>query len=188
VVHDGEAAWNPLSGQYHLDFTVAELGQKVAPLAGRARKQANIAAPELDADDWFETGLDLEAYAPAEARHAYERAITLHPGHADAHVNLGRILHDAGDAGAAEAHYREALRSGDHSTAAYNLGVALEDQGRAEEAARAYRRAILGDPEMVDAHYNLAKLLETQGDRQGALRHLAICKRIVDARKRGGPA
>lgn len=182
VVHDGDSAWNPLSGQYHLDFTVAELGERVAPLAGRATREADAAAPELTADDWYDLGVDLEAYAPVEARHAYERALEVDPRHADAHVNLGRILHDAGDSQAAEAHYRRALQAGAHGTAAYNLGVALEDQGRGDEAARAYQRAVEWEPELTEAHYNLARLLENRGDRQAAIRHLATCKRILEAR------
>lgn len=182
VVHDGVAAWNPLSGQYHLDFTVAELGARVAPLAGRVAREARAAGGELDADDWYELALDLEAYAPAEARRGYERAIELRPGHADARVNLGRLLHDAGDTAAAETHYRAALDAGPHATAAYDLGVALADQGRTEEAARWYRRAIAWDPDLLDAHYNLAMLFEARGDQTAALRHLAICKRILDAR------
>jgi tetratricopeptide (TPR) repeat protein len=183
VVHDGDAAWNPLSGQYHLDFTVAELGERVAHLAGRATREAHAAGPELDADDWYDLGLDLEAYAPAEARHAYERALELDPRHADAHVNLGRILHDAGQPQAADAHYRLALDAGPHATASFNLGVALEDQGRADDAARAYRRALEWEPDLVDAHYNLARLLESRGDERAAIQHLATCKRILAARK-----
>lgn len=188
VVHDGGTAWNPLSGQYHLDFTVAELGETVAPLAGRATREAVAAGGELSADDWYELGLDFEAYAPAEARHAYERALERDAGHVGAHINLGRILHDAGDAKTAEAHYRTALQSGPHATAAYDLGLALENQGRLEEAARAYRRAIAWEPDLVDAHYNLARLLESRGETAAAIRHLATCKRIIDTRKRGDPA
>lgn len=187
VVHDGDAAWNPLSGQYQLDFTVAELGERVAPLAGRATREAVAAGSELSADDWYELGLDLEAYAPREAQHAYEHAVEMNPGHADALVNLGRILHEAGDTTTAESHYRAALEAGPHPTAAYDLGLALEQQGRLEEAARAYRRAIAWEPDMVDAHYNLARLLEARGDKPAAIRHLAICKRVIEARKRGEP-
>jgi tetratricopeptide (TPR) repeat protein len=185
MVQDGAAAWNPLSGQYHMDFTVAELGQKVAPFAGRATREARDAGPELDADDWYELGLDLEAYALTEARSAYERALELDPRHADAHVNLGRILHDAGDPRAAESHYRAALEAGPHATAAFDLGVALEDQGRLDESANAYDRALVWDPDLVDAHYNLARLLETRGEPVAALRHLATCKRLIEARKSG---
>lgn len=188
IVHDGDAAWNPLSGQYQLDFTVAELGERVAPLAGRATREAVAAAAELTADDWYELGLDLEAYAPAEARNAYERALQLQGRHPDALVNLGRLLHEAGDPRTAEAHYRAALEAGPNPTAAFDLGLALEHQGRLEEAARAYRRAIAWDPEFVDAHYNLARLLEKRGEKAAAIRHLAICKRIVDARQRRDPA
>ena len=185
VAHDGPFAWNPLSGQYHLDFSVAELGQRVAPLAVRITREAEAASPELSADDWYDLAIDLEAYAPTEARHAYERALESDPRHADAHVNLGRMLHDGGDARAAALHYRRALESGPHATAAYNLGVALEDEGRVEEALGVYRLAVEWDPELGEAHYNLARLLENRGERQAAIRHLALCKRIAD--RRGGP-
>jgi tetratricopeptide (TPR) repeat protein len=185
VVHDDGAAWNPLSGQYHLDFTVAELGERVARLAPRSAAVADAEHPSLDASGWYEAGLELEAYAPAEARAAYERALKLDPRHADAHVNLGRILHQDGDPRGAEAHYRDALGLGPHATAAYDLGVVLEDLGRGEEAAREYERAIEWNPDLADAHYNLARLLESRGDTQAAIRHLATCKRIVDAGGRG---
>ena len=86
-------------------------------------------APSLageTAEGWYERGCDLEEPAPAEARAAYRRALELAPEHPDAHVNLGRLLHEAGDPAAA--HYRSALaaRAGD-ATAEFNLGVALED-------------------------------------------------------------
>ena len=99
-------------------------------------------------------------------------------------MNLGRILHDAGHARDADAHYRQAMDAGPHATAAYNLGVALEDQGRPDDAARAYQRAIEWEPDLVDAHYNLARLLETRGDGHAAVQHLATCKRILEARGR----
>lgn len=188
VVHDGETAWNPLSGQYHLDFTVAELGQKVAPLARRAAAEVGEAAAGaggVGADDWYELGLDLEAYAPTEARTAYERALELDPGHADANVNLGRLLHDAGDAAAAERHYRRALETGEHATAAYNLGIVLEDLGRREEAAAAYERAVAFDSELADAHFNLARLHEAAGRTADAIRHLRTYKWLTEERARG---
>lgn len=185
IVNDGDAAWNPVSGQYHLDFSVAELGEKVAPLAGRAARAARDAGAELTAQHWYELGVDLEAYAPAEARRAYERALEIDPAHADTHVNLGRLLHDAGDAAAAELHYRDALEAGPSATAAFDLAIALEDQGRLGEAGRAYRRAIALDPDFIDAHYNLAMLLEKRGRKAEAFRHLAICKRLIDAKSGG---
>ncbi len=185
LVEDGDGSWNPLSGQYHMDFSVRELGAAVAMLAPRARRKAESEEPGLDARGWYEAGLELEAYAPEEARRAYEQAIRLDAGLADARVNLGRLLHQAGDSAAAAAQYRAALALGPHATAAYDLGLVLEDLRRPDEATAMYREAIGIDPDLAEAHYNLARLLEAAGDSRGALRHLAHCKRIVDGRRRG---
>jgi len=109
VVHDGATAWNPESGQLVLDFTVSELASRAAPLARRAAQAARDAEDELGADEWYDLGFDLEAVDVAEARDAYRRALELDPHHADAHVNLGRLLQESGEAGQAVSHYLLAL-------------------------------------------------------------------------------
>ncbi|HUE95330.1 MAG TPA: tetratricopeptide repeat protein [Longimicrobiaceae bacterium] len=186
VVHDGDAAWNPISGQYHLDFTIAELGERVAFLAPRSAVTAfGDDGVDRSASHWYEVGLELEAMSAAEARIAYERTLRLEPGHADAHVNLGRLLHHAGEMPAAETHFRAALDAGPNATAAFDLGIVLEDMGRPDEAVAAYQRAVEVDPDLADAHYNLARLLEGRGEAQAAIRHLAACKRITESRGRG---
>src|SRR5205823_5841380 len=84
-----------------------------------------------------------------------QRALEVDPDHSDAHVNLGRMLHEEGAPLAAQQHYRRALETDpSHPTAAFNLGVALEDLGRLNEARNAYLRALDLDPENADAHYN----------------------------------
>jgi len=135
------------------------------------------------ATSWYELGCRLEASEPERAIAAYERAVAGCPGLADAHNNLGRLLHDAGSPGclgAAESSYRLALCA-DPGVALYwfNLGVVVEDQGRCAEAIAAYERAIELDASIADAHYNLARLLELTGRRTGdepmlrrAVRHL----------------
>ncbi|HEV8657570.1 MAG TPA: tetratricopeptide repeat protein [Thermoanaerobaculia bacterium] len=176
VVRDGRAMWNPESGQSLFDFSVAELAEKTAPFIARAVEEARE-SEELSADDWFQLACELELTDVEQAQEAYERVIALDPMHADAHVNLGRILHEQRAPVAAEKHYRVALKADPHhETAAFNLGVALEDLGRFSEAIDAYRRAIDLDPENSDAHYNIAGIYERRGDKAAALRHLKACR------------
>jgi tetratricopeptide (TPR) repeat protein len=180
VVSDGDTAWNPESGQTHLDFAVSDLATRAAPIARRTAQAARAAEGDLDAEDWYELGLELEAVDPGEARDAYRRALELDAHHADAHVNLGRLLHEQGLVEEAERHYRLALREDrEHATAAFNLGIALEDLDRPVDAVEAYRAALAADPRLADAHYNIARLYERVGKNAAALRHLSIYRRLM---------
>jgi tetratricopeptide (TPR) repeat protein len=124
---------------------------------------------------WYERGCALEASDLRAAAAAYRRAIAGRPDHADAHNNLGRVLHelpgspdsasgDDGGAARAEVHYRLAVAArGDVALYWFNLGVALEDQGRAADAIAAYEQALQLDPHLADAHFNLARQYEQRG-------------------------
>ncbi|HXI34817.1 MAG TPA: tetratricopeptide repeat protein [Gemmatimonadales bacterium] len=181
VVRDGETAWNPDSGQVVIDFQVRDLATRAAPIARRTARAAQAAEADYDADGWYELGLELEAVAPQEARDAYRRALELDPHHADAHVNLGRLLQEEDLTEEAETHYRAALAdSPEHATAWFDLGTALEDLRRPGDAVEAYRRAILADRRLADAHFNLARLYEKAGKKAAALRHLGIYQRLTD--------
>jgi tetratricopeptide (TPR) repeat protein len=182
VVADGDALWDAESGQALFDFGVAELAQKVAPLTRRAFREASRESEVMTADDWFALACDVEATAPEEARAAYGRVLDLAPGHDDAHVNLGRLLHEAGDAEGAREHYHRALAIAPrNATAAFNLGVALEDLGRGREALEAYRRAVELDPASADAHYNAAHLCVRLKETAAALRHLQQYRKLTRA-------
>jgi tetratricopeptide (TPR) repeat protein len=174
VARDGGVTWNPESGQTVLDFDVASLAERAAPLARRQAAAARRVEDELDAEAWFDLGLELEVSASDEARDAYRRALELDPHHADAHVNLGRLLIDAERAEEAETHFRAVLADlPEHATAWFNLGVALEDRRRPGEAIKAYERAIQADRRLADAYFNLARLYEQAGKRAAALRYLS---------------
>lgn len=173
IVQDGGTVWNPEDGQVLFDFAVSDLASRVAPIAQRNIRAARAEDDRLGAEEWYNLGCELEITDPKEARDAYRRAMELDPLHADAHVNLGRLLHEEGAPEAAAAHYGIALEAHpDHATAAYDLGVALEDLGQIHEAIASYRRALEIDPDLADAHYNLSGLLEQTGRRQAAFRHL----------------
>jgi len=139
---------------------------------------------------WYDTGVSLEPSDPAGAASAYERALAGRPDLADAHNNLGRLLHDAGSLPQAETSYRLAICA-DPNIALYwfNLGVVVEDQGRRAEAIAAYRRAIALDDRAANAHFNLARLLELAGRRAGdavllrcAVRHLLRYRELTGHR------
>jgi tetratricopeptide (TPR) repeat protein len=185
VVEDGERRWQPESGQAVFDFDGSEVPRDAPPV--------DVARPSFEesprresrgdaatADDWFELGCELETEDPKRARDAYEQALALEGDHASAHVNLGRLLHEAGDPAAAEPHYRRALEvRPEDATASYNLGVALEDLGKLPEALLEYQRAVRLEPENADAHYNAASLAERLGRSAEAVRHLAAYRRLT---------
>ncbi len=195
VAWDENASWQPDSGQFLLDFNAGEIaGRAEIPttltvIGSRSAREpgAEISAPTSvgeatapSAEHWFELASELEETSPLEARQAYMQAITADPGLADAHLNLGRLYHEAGELGKAEAEYQRAVQCdpGD-ATAHFNLAVLLEDRGRPDEAIQAYTQAIARDPDGgADAHYNLGLLLEARGRRDDAMRHLMAARRL----------
>jgi len=180
LVRDDDAVWEPDSGQLRIDFAVAEVAQAAEPFARRAMADERDTG-DMTADDWYDTALDLEAVAPESAMAAYREALALEPGHADAHVNLGRLHHEQGDLVEAERHYRAAAAADpEGARARYNLGVVLEDQHETDQAMAAYRDALRVDGGLAAAHFNLSRLCEASGKEAEALSHLAAYKRILE--------
>lgn len=179
VVKEADVTWEVESGQLTIDFAVSELAERAAPFA-RRQVEAPDEARSLSADDWYNVGVDLEAVALEEAARAYRMALQSDPDHPQANVNLGRLLHEAGDVAAAREHYRRALASDPKNpVAAYNLGVALEDAGDVLGAIGLYRRAVRLDPVRADAHYNLARIYEGRGQKDKAFRHWLRYRALV---------
>jgi tetratricopeptide (TPR) repeat protein len=185
VARDGAARWQVESGQVLLDFEAAPafaggplsaLGDLPARRAGETtpppgEAPGDVVPPTID--ELYELGCDLEETDPAHAEASYRQVLARAPRHADAHINLGRLMHERGDLAAAEEHYRAALRERpDDPTATFNLGVALEDASRGPEALEAYERAVELNAQNADAHYNAARLYEKGGDYGASLRHL----------------
>ena len=192
VVQEGNTRWQVESGQVLLSFErPSPVEAEEAPLSMLRLRPAVVAEGVLggniegnvapaSAEEIYEIGCDIDEADPAQAEASYRQVLMQAPEHADAHINLGRLLHERGDMAAAEAHYRRALliRPGD-ATALFNLGVALEDQGRNSAALEAYASAIEADGRNADAHYNAARLYDLAGDYSAALRHLRICRDLT---------
>ncbi len=191
VVRDGGARWNPESGQVLFDFRVdaapdgapalTELRPKRPQATVTAAAAAGAGATSAGGEDWYRVGCTREDEGDGDgAIAAYRRALDADEGHADARINLGRLLHERGEAGEAVLQYRRVLEARpDDAIAAFNLGVALEDQELLGEAAEAYERAVRADPRAADAHYNLAGVYERIGDRAAAIRHLRAYKKLT---------
>ena len=180
LVHDGGYAWDPVSGQLHIEFPVQEIPRHRRPTA-RALPPHQDETGSRGAWEWFELALELEATDPSEASRAYLRALADDPNLADAHVNLGRLLQLAGQIEEAIEHYRLSLRGASSDpTGAFNLGTALEELGRWNDALAAYRQAIEADGRFADAHFNLARLCEQLGRQAEAIRHLRTYKRLME--------
>lgn len=172
VVGARDGRWNAETGQALLDFQ-----QPV-----RAAQWLHSPA-QRDANALFARAVALEREDDLRERDlavtAYHQTLAADPMHADAHVNLGRLLHQRGRLLEALAHYHAALvaRPAD-PTATFNLAVVLDDLGHADEAIAQYHAAIALDSTNVDACFNLARLYEQKGEKLAAIRHLKDCRRL----------
>lgn len=165
VVQDRDLLVNPESGQFHINFDLADGQGRVASIPHRP----GMALESMTANDWFDLGIDLEIASPKDAPNAYRRALALDGEHIDAHINLGRLLQEASHLQEAGEHYEKALRlDADNLLAAFNLGTLYEEKGQLRQAIRAYKLAA----SLADAHYNLSRLYEQLEQPAKALLHL----------------
>ncbi|QNP42005.1 tetratricopeptide repeat protein [Lysobacter solisilvae (ex Woo and Kim 2020)] len=180
VVREGSRHWLAETGQYLLAFEGDPEHGTLRVIEAAAEAPAPADTARLAA---------LERSNAEHALDAYERAVAADPLRLDARINLGRLLHELEHHDDAERTYRDAfaiVRSernysdrGDAALLHFNLGVLLDDMDRADEAIAEYENALRVDPELADAHYNLALLYEEQGEARQALRHMSQYRRLT---------
>jgi tetratricopeptide (TPR) repeat protein len=160
------------SGQLILNFDRVELNRllefriPVDPQAGR-----NV---RLEAEHWFQRGLDLEAGGAAakEVIEAYEKAVELDPHSAGALVNLGTIYFNARDLARAERYYRQATEvDPSYALAHFDLANLFDERGDRPKALEHYLAALKIAPAYADAHYNVALLYQGDNQRMKAVSH-----------------
>jgi tetratricopeptide (TPR) repeat protein len=136
----------------------------------RIARDGQLAHP---ADFWlsFVLGQFLrERNDRAGAVRYYSIAVSLRPDAGAAHNNLGLVLIEMGEPGAAIGELREALRiqPGD-LTALNNLSIALGAGGQPDEALAACREGIRLNKEFAPLHTNLGNLLAARGQHDAAI-------------------
>ncbi|MBV9726070.1 MAG: tetratricopeptide repeat protein [Gammaproteobacteria bacterium] len=184
VVRDGEAQRQVDSGQYLLGLDVSMENGVLRVVEHREAPPASPAPPAMRGD-WFAQALTLEGSDPEAALGAWRHAVDQDTDNAAAWINWGRLLHEQGRTEQAAEVYRCALRQvGPDPLLLYNQGVLLEDLGHPAAALEAYLNALAEDPALADCHYNLARLYESLGQAQKAIRHLGQYRRLTsgDAR------
>jgi len=108
----------------------------------------------------------------ALARQHLDTALSLAPGHATAHYNLGSLLVAEGDTAGAIDAFREAVRVRPEYAAAHNnLGALLATTGDLSQAIVYYRLALQFGSGDASAHYNLANALLSTGGIEEAITH-----------------
>jgi DNA-binding transcriptional MerR regulator len=189
VVRDGNSQWQVDSGQYvlGLDVSVEDGVLRVVERDFSAESDTGDAMPPpKHAEDWFDDGLDFEENGDIDAAiEAYKQTVALDPQNVAAWINWGRLLHGRGNKREAEEIYRRAIEPcGPDPVLMFNLGVVLEDLGNTHAALEAYQAAVGEDPGLADCHYNLARLYESLGQPQHAIRHLGQYRRLLNSETR----
>ncbi len=152
--------------------------QKNAEQQAQKRADLTLETSQLSSDDWYNLALDLEEADPDKAPPAYRQALAINPENTDAQVNLGRLCQLQGNLKQARRHYKLALgHSPEHQLANYNMGTIYDELDEFDTAREYYVRA----RDIPDAHYNLARLFEVQGDELAALRHMKEYRRLLEA-------
>jgi tetratricopeptide (TPR) repeat protein len=178
AIREGKMLWESESGQYALALDIDDEPAGLHVIQPAPTPATAAAAGDNSADDLYAKGFDLEDSDPMAARAAYEASLTADSQQLESRINLGRLLHVAGLLNEAERVYRAAIRA--EPVISFNLAVLLEDLNRPAEAIVAYRDALALDPQLADAHFNLARLYEETSDSKASLRHLLAYRRMMD--------
>jgi tetratricopeptide (TPR) repeat protein len=176
VIREGRMLWESDSGQYALDLGEDKGGLHV--ISRRVPAAAPEAPAGKSADELYAQGYALEDADPDGASACYAATLEIDPEHVEARINLGRLLHMGGRLAEAERVYRAASKP--ESLIVFNLAVVLEDLQREPDAIVAYRESLALDPQLADAHFNLARLYERAKNPKASLRHLLAYRRMMD--------
>jgi tetratricopeptide (TPR) repeat protein len=152
AVSAGARLWSYESGQYALPLESGSFAGTMdqVRLSPGARPTPYAAAVH------FERALTLEHEDSDTARVAYAACLAQDPLHLEARINLGRLLHRAGELTQATDVYRDA--SEPSALLLLHFAALLEEQNRFGEALEKYRRAVTMDPQLAEGYCTPARL------------------------------
>jgi tetratricopeptide (TPR) repeat protein len=152
---------------------------EVAPIRGDGAFDStprNLKSREQQAHEWFALREQLSSTDVVGAQQAHRKVLELpRSPHYSAYTNLGVQLCEA------EKRCEEALsvlgRALKHfpndALLHFNRAGALEELKLYDAAAAAHERSVEPDRAHADAHFDLARLSEIRGDKQGLIGHLS---------------
>ncbi len=140
-------------------LVIGRKGQAVELLGGLVRDHPGMRRA------WSLLGfLHAEAERFDEAVAAFDRALSLEPGHVDSMFNTAFVLQRAGRDEAALARFQQVIDANKFMDRAwYGMGLSLAKLGRHEEAAERFREAARLQPFNPYAGYQLAAALHKLG-------------------------
>ena len=139
--------------------------------AERLYRQVCAADPR-HAGSFHRLGVVAHQLGRPDAVDLLKRAVTLKPGLAEAHNDLGNVLGAQGKfVQAAAAFEQAAVLKPDFADAHYNRGLALGNLGRFGDAAECFQRALALNPQSALAHVHLGHALRAQARREDAVVH-----------------
>lgn len=106
---------------------------------------------------WYQSGLLEAGSNPTAAQAAYEKTIAIQPNFSAGQRELGMLLFQQKNFGAAVPHLEKAIGLGLEDARLHNfLGICYNRTNRTSKAVREFQRAIELDPNLAEAHLNLA--------------------------------
>lgn len=175
AVKTGSDQWDANSGQFLMDFEVAELKGDVTFLDSSPSSKVSLTK---QADDWYALAEKLQDSDPVGAEQAYRKALKVSPdAHYHAYNNLGALLsRDETRCSDALDVFEDALKHFNEAELLhYNRAVLLEQMDRLDEAAASYLRCAELNPQNDDAIFSRGVILEQLGRLDEAAQAYASC-------------
>jgi len=106
---------------------------------------------------WYQTGLLDAGSDAAAAQSAYEKTVAIQPNFSAGQRELGMLLFQQKNFAVAAPHLQSAITLGLEDARLHNfLGICYNRTNRTSKAVGEFQRAIKMDPNLAEAHLNLA--------------------------------